>query len=113
MDIPVFKRILLKLSGEALLGGQSYGIDTAMAESVAREIKAIAVGAYHGMIMHTGTGEITQAVAALAGIEGRHAAALQEISGLNPLPSAFEEAMRPQVVMTKLSEYGFRGEAIL
>lgn len=38
---PVFKRILLKLSGEALMGGQSYGIDTAMAESVAREIKAV------------------------------------------------------------------------
>jgi uridylate kinase len=38
---PVFKRILLKLSGEALMGGQSYGIDTAVAESVAREIKAV------------------------------------------------------------------------
>lgn len=41
MDKPVFKRILLKLSGEALMGSQSYGIDTAMAESVAREIAAI------------------------------------------------------------------------
>ncbi len=38
---PVFKRILLKLSGEALMGGQTYGIDTAMAQSVAREIKAV------------------------------------------------------------------------
>lgn len=36
-----FKRILLKLSGEALLGTQSYGIDTKMAHSVAREIKAV------------------------------------------------------------------------
>ena len=36
-----FKRILLKLSGEALLGTQSYGIDTRMAHSVAREIKAV------------------------------------------------------------------------
>ena len=36
-----FKRILLKLSGEALLGTQSYGIDTKMAQSVAREIKAV------------------------------------------------------------------------
>ena len=36
-----FKRILLKLSGEALMGGQNYGIDTAVAESVAREIKAV------------------------------------------------------------------------
>ncbi|MBK9171595.1 MAG: UMP kinase [Chloracidobacterium sp.] len=38
---PVFNRILLKLSGEALMGGQNYGIDTAVAESVAREIKAV------------------------------------------------------------------------
>lgn len=38
---PVFKRILLKLSGEALMGSQSYGIDTLMAQSVAREIKAV------------------------------------------------------------------------
>jgi len=38
---PLFKRILLKLSGEALMGSQSYGIDTAIAESVAREIKAV------------------------------------------------------------------------
>lgn len=38
---PVFDRILLKLSGEALMGGQSYGIDTTVAESVASEIKAV------------------------------------------------------------------------
>ena len=38
---PLFKRVLLKLSGEALMGGQSYGIDTAVAESVAREIRAV------------------------------------------------------------------------
>ncbi len=41
MAKPMFKRILLKLSGEALLGRQSYGIDIEMAESVAREIKAV------------------------------------------------------------------------
>jgi uridylate kinase len=32
MSKPVFKRILLKLSGEALMGTQNYGIDTAIAE---------------------------------------------------------------------------------
>lgn len=36
-----YKRILLKLSGEALMGSQNYGIDTLVAESVAREIKAV------------------------------------------------------------------------
>jgi uridylate kinase len=37
----VYKRILLKLSGEALMGEQTFGIDTLVAESVAREIKAV------------------------------------------------------------------------
>jgi uridylate kinase len=37
----MFKRILLKLSGEALMGGQNYGIDTAVSEAVAREVKAV------------------------------------------------------------------------
>src|SRR2546429_3119425 len=41
MSAPVFKRVLLKLSGEALMGSQNYGIDTQMAEAVAREIKTI------------------------------------------------------------------------
>src|SRR6201991_1549945 len=38
---PAFKRILLKLSGEALIGDKNYGIDTKVAESVAAEIKDV------------------------------------------------------------------------
>src|SRR4029078_9202684 len=38
---PVYKRILLKLSGEALMGGQNYGIDPAVATQIAREIGEI------------------------------------------------------------------------
>jgi uridylate kinase len=41
MAKPAYQRILLKLSGEALMGGQNYGIDTNIAQSVAQEIKAI------------------------------------------------------------------------
>src|SRR5688572_27715793 len=41
MSEPAYKRILLKLSGEALMGAQNYGIDTAVAVAVAREIKAV------------------------------------------------------------------------
>lgn len=41
MEKRPFKRILLKLSGEALMGEQNYGIDVNMAESVAKEIKAV------------------------------------------------------------------------
>ncbi len=38
MDKSIYKRILLKLSGEALLGKGSYGIDTTVLEFVAEEI---------------------------------------------------------------------------
>jgi len=38
---PAYKRILLKLSGESLLGNYSYGIDLKVTRSVAQEIKEI------------------------------------------------------------------------
>lgn len=38
---PAYKRILLKLSGESLLGQDSYGIDLGTANSIARELKEI------------------------------------------------------------------------
>jgi len=41
MPKPVYKRILLKLSGEALLGELSYGIDYDRALAIARDIKAV------------------------------------------------------------------------
>jgi uridylate kinase len=41
MPKPVYKRILLKLSGEALLGGLASGIDFDRALAIAREIKGV------------------------------------------------------------------------
>ena len=38
---PAFKRILLKLSGEALMGSQNYGIDTKVADAAATELKTV------------------------------------------------------------------------
>jgi len=38
--LPVFRRILLKLSGEVLMGNQSYGIDTDFVAGLAAEVKA-------------------------------------------------------------------------
>lgn len=38
---PKYKRILLKLSGEALAGKEGYGIDTSILEDIARDIKEI------------------------------------------------------------------------
>ncbi len=36
-----YKRVLLKLSGEALMGNKSYGIDPAVLNSIARQIKKV------------------------------------------------------------------------
>ncbi|HXT70014.1 MAG TPA: UMP kinase [Vicinamibacterales bacterium] len=41
MSVPVYSRVLLKLSGEALMGEQAFGIDPAVATRVANEIAEI------------------------------------------------------------------------
>ena len=41
MTIPRYKRILLKLSGEALMGDQQFGIDATMLKKYSQEIKSI------------------------------------------------------------------------
>ena len=38
---PVFKRILLKISGEALEGDQGFGLDSKTLESIARQVKSV------------------------------------------------------------------------
>lgn len=52
---PVFRRILLKLSGEALLGEADYGIDPAMLSRIAREMRdVIDVGVQAGIVIGGG-----------------------------------------------------------
>jgi uridylate kinase len=41
LNIPQFKRILLKLSGEALMGDQGYGISPEMIHFVAEEVRSV------------------------------------------------------------------------
>jgi len=73
MATPVFKRILLKLSGEALMGTQNYGIDTLVAESVAREIRAVhELGVEIAVVV--GGGNIFRGVSKSAGNMDRAAA---------------------------------------
>jgi uridylate kinase len=42
VDKPVYRRILLKLSGEALMGGQEYGLDEKVLADISAEIREIA-----------------------------------------------------------------------
>ena len=63
---PAFKRILLKLSGEALMGEKSYGIDTKVAQAVAEEIKVVKdLGVEVAIVV--GGGNIFRGVSASAG----------------------------------------------
>src|SRR5687767_1722542 len=41
MAAPAFSRILLKLSGEALMGPRDYGIDLATVQGIARDVSAV------------------------------------------------------------------------
>ena len=57
-----FKRILLKLSGEALMGDHKYGIDPAVVSMIADQVKAIrALGVDVGLVI--GGGNIFRGVA--------------------------------------------------
>src|SRR5256885_5529427 len=61
-----YRRVLLKLSGEALLGEQSFGIDVKVARSVAEEVKqAHQLGTQIAVVV--GGGNIFRGVSASAG----------------------------------------------
>ncbi len=69
----VYKRVLLKLSGEALMGSQNYGIDTAVAKTVASEIRGVhELGVELAIVV--GGGNIFRGVSESAGNMDRAAA---------------------------------------
>ncbi|MCG8544772.1 MAG: UMP kinase [Alphaproteobacteria bacterium] len=42
VSVPVYRRVLLKLSGEALMGDREYGLDPVTVDRIANEVKAVA-----------------------------------------------------------------------
>ncbi len=63
---PVYKRILLKLSGEALAGEQGYGIDPEVLGGIAEEVKDVgALGTQVAIVI--GGGNIWRGIAASVG----------------------------------------------
>ena len=70
---PAFRRILLKASGEALMGAQNYGVDVEVARSIAEEIKAVhRLGVEVAVVV--GGGNIFRGVSESAGNMDRAAA---------------------------------------
>ncbi|MCA9742603.1 MAG: UMP kinase [Deferribacteres bacterium] len=65
MNQPHYKRVLLKLSGEALMGDQGLGIDPKIVERIASEIKSIVrLGVQVGLVI--GGGNIFRGLSASA-----------------------------------------------
>jgi uridylate kinase len=63
--MPAYKRILLKLSGEALAGGAAFGVDAQRVKELAREVADVAAtGVEIGVVV--GGGNIFRGVAAAA-----------------------------------------------
>jgi uridylate kinase len=70
---PTYRRVLLKISGEALMGEQNYGIDVNVARSVAEELKAVHdVGVQVAVVV--GGGNIFRGVSKSAGNMDRSSA---------------------------------------
>jgi len=69
----VYKRVLLKISGEALMGEQNYGIDVEVARTVAEELKGIHERGVQVAVV-VGGGNIFRGVSKSAGKMDRSAA---------------------------------------
>ncbi len=62
---PVYQRVMLKLSGEALMGHRDYGLDTGMINTIAQDIRAVVeMGAQVCVVI--GGGNIFRGVSAAA-----------------------------------------------
>jgi uridylate kinase len=101
MTAPVYKRILLKLSGEALMGEDSYGINRATIERIVSEIAEVArLGVQIGIVI--GGGNIFRGVApAAAGMDRATADYMGMLATvMNAL--ALQDAMRRAGLMSRV-----------
>src|SRR2546429_8732005 len=96
-----YNRILLKLSGEALMGDQSYGIDPAVATQIAREIGEIqSMGVETAIVI--GGGNIFRGVAASARGMDRATADYMGMLATVINALALQDALEQQGVVTRV-----------
>ena len=105
MSEAVYRRILLKLSGEALLGSQGFGIDPVMAARIAQEIHDVTeLGVQVAVVV--GGGNFIRGVAASAhGIErvvADHMGMLATVINALALQDALEKAKTFTRVVTAI-----------
>lgn len=100
-----YKRVLLKISGESLMGKQAYGIDTDMVSRVADEIKGVIEQGIEVSLV-IGGGNIFRGVSgAAAGMEratGDYMGMLATVMNALAMQSALEQKDVPVRVMSAL-----------
>ena len=98
---PVYKRVLLKLSGEALMGEQQFGIDPAVTTRIARDVGDIqALGVQTAIVI--GGGNIFRGVA--ASVRGMDRATADYMGMLATVINglALQDALEQQNVQTRV-----------
>lgn len=108
-DSPVFKRILLKLSGEALMGTDSHGINPDMLGFVASEIKSVVdIGVQVSIVI--GGGNIFRgaslAVDGMGRVTGDHIGMLATVINSLAMHEAIEKLGMQSRVMSAVSING-------
>ncbi len=103
--MPAYKRILLKLSGEALAGGAGFGIDADRVRSLAGEVADVAAkGVQIGLVV--GGGNIFRGIAAAANnmdrVTGDHMGMLATVINALAFSDALERAGLPTRVMSAI-----------
>lgn len=98
---PAFKRILLKLSGEALCGPESYGIHVPTLESIARQIREVhSTGVQVGVVL--GGGNIFRGIAGSAQGMDRASADYMGMIATVMNAIAMQDALENQGVHTRV-----------
>jgi uridylate kinase len=98
---PAYTRVLLKLSGEALMGERSYGIDADIATRIAREVREVQeMGVQTAIVI--GGGNIFRGVAASAGGMDRATADYMGMLATVINALALQDALEHQGVTTRV-----------
>lgn len=104
-----YKRIVLKYSGEALLGSASFGIDPHILDSIAREVaELVAMGVEVGLVIGGGNlfrGKALSAVG-LGRVTGDHMGMLATVMNAMALRDALERIDLPARIMSAIPMLG-------
>ena len=102
---PKYRRILLKISGEALLGGRTYGVDPAVCAFIAGQVREVRAAGVE-MAIVVGGGNIFRGLAASArGMDratGDYMGMLATVMNALALQDALEKAEVPTRVMSAI-----------